>query len=89
MSSNCSDPTAVTRQPAQPMHKKNLWSKGHRNNWFHGLGTPQKCCLPRCPITIVTKMFAVSCDAMLNYLSQWEVTEYFVGKDYSLAVIFP
>ena len=49
-------------------------------NWFHGLGTPQKCCLPRDPIAMVTKKFAVSHDAMLNYLSQWEVTEYFGRK---------
>ena len=77
------DPTTATGQPAQQMDKLDLKSKDCRDNWFHGLGSPQRCRVPRGAIDIVAKTFGVSHDIMLNYLSQLEVMEYFVGgKDH-------
>ena len=67
--SNCPPHLAVTGQPAQLMYKYDLLSKDqdHRNNWFHGLGTPQRCCHQSGPIAMA---WCVS-------LSQWEVAESF------------
>ena len=84
MLSNFHDPTAVAGRPAQLIYEWDLWSKHHRNNRFHDLGTHRKC---HGAITIVAKKPGVSHDTMLTYLSHWEVMEYFGGEKTSYFAI--